>query len=588
MRNFFLFAFLGLWCSVPALSASAIGVQPETTVTLLAQHRSGITRTSRQTAAILNDVETYIQERPDSALATIRAIDIATLTTPKLRARYALLHAMALDKNWIDTTDVNIVMPAVDYYDRHPSGDFKAKSWYYLGRIQENGKELAAASISFLKAERAAGRTKDIRFKSLVYQSLSNIYNETYLDEEALKYTKLSYELSIQVGDTLGANASLYRMAQDLNNVGRYAASDSLYQKLILDENIYPNLRQSILCNYALNLVTHSEDFDQAVQLFEEVIHSTGSLQNANFWGAYAYALVRKGESKSANQIFKQLEALNGNASDRFIYDSWKSLSDAFAGDYATAYHLQKSASDIQTDNVKKALKQSAIKAQKDYLGQVNLETERSAKKRQIVSWCSAALLLALIVLLLFIFRRRKEKSAREKEELIDTLKSLTMEHSALSSRYSDLSAEIDRVEREKASVRNKYIQLCRSHFNRIGLINEVLYYHSTEKDNNLYKELKTAVQNISMDSKGQSEFELFLNETFDNVMVHFREDFPDKKPRYYQFVSYLFAGFGSSTICAIIPGFQKHNVHVERYRLKKMIKDSDTQYKELFMRLLV
>ena len=29
---------------------------------------------SRKTAAILNDVETYIQARPDSALATIRAM----------------------------------------------------------------------------------------------------------------------------------------------------------------------------------------------------------------------------------------------------------------------------------------------------------------------------------------------------------------------------------------------------------------------------------------------------------------------------------------------------------------------------------
>ena len=52
---------------------------------------------SRNAAAILNDVETYIQQRPDSALATIRAIDTTTLTTRSLRAHYALLHAMALD-----------------------------------------------------------------------------------------------------------------------------------------------------------------------------------------------------------------------------------------------------------------------------------------------------------------------------------------------------------------------------------------------------------------------------------------------------------------------------------------------------------
>jgi hypothetical protein len=108
---------------------------------------------NRKTAATLNDVETYIQARPDSALATIRAIDTTTLTTRALRAHYALLHAIALDKNWIDTTDVGVVMPAVEYYDRHPSGIRRAKAWYYLGRIQQNGGNRPDAGISFLKAE---------------------------------------------------------------------------------------------------------------------------------------------------------------------------------------------------------------------------------------------------------------------------------------------------------------------------------------------------------------------------------------------------------------------------------------------------
>lgn len=104
---------------------------------------------SKKTATTLNDIETYIQERPDSALAVIRAIDTTTLSSRSLRAHYSLLHAMALDKNWIDTTDAGIVMPAVEYYDRHPSGIRRAKAWYYLGRIQENGGDLAPPTFLF-------------------------------------------------------------------------------------------------------------------------------------------------------------------------------------------------------------------------------------------------------------------------------------------------------------------------------------------------------------------------------------------------------------------------------------------------------
>ena len=153
---------------------------------------------SRQTAATLNDVETYIQQRPDSALATIRTIDTTTLTTRSLRARYALLHAMALDKNWIDTTDVNVVMPAVEYYDRHPSDIRRAKAWYYLGRIQQNAGDRPEASISFMKAERYAEESDDVDFKGLICLAMSTIYSQTHLHEEALKYLEQTYSLFVE------------------------------------------------------------------------------------------------------------------------------------------------------------------------------------------------------------------------------------------------------------------------------------------------------------------------------------------------------------------------------------------------------
>jgi hypothetical protein len=540
----------------------------------------------RHTAALLDDVETYIQERPDSALATIRAIDTTTLTSRSLRAHFALLHAMALDKNWIDTTDVNVVMPAVEYYDRHPSGIRQAKAWYYLGRIQQNGNNRPDASISFMKAERYAEDSDDSAFKALICLAISTIYSQTHLHDEALDYAKRAHSLFEEAKDTVNANNALFGIAVDYNNIECYAEADSLYQYLIENNSIHPNLRSQLLCSYALNCVTNKQDYSQAVLYFEEVLSTAGSLPKSNYWGAYAYALLQKGNTKRAHLILNQLKE-GRNSFQKYIYDTWKSLADAYEGDYPSAYHLQKAASDIQDENVREVLKQSSIKAQKDFLEQINQESERSARRRQIVLWCSVALLLTVILLLLFLFRRRKERSAQEKEELIDAYKSLTMEHLALSSRISDLNAQVDQIEKEKASVRNNYIQLCQSHFNRIGRINEVLYYYSSEKDNNLYKELKRAIRNIGMDNKSQSEFELLLNETFDNVMAHFREAFPKKKQRYYQFVSYLFAGFDSSTICTIIPGFKKHNVHVERYRLKRMIQELDSQYREQFLRLL-
>ena len=527
----------------------------------------------RAVKAQLDDIESYIQERPDSALSVIRAIDTTTLKTRTLRAQYSLLHAIALDKNWIDTTDADVVMPAVEYYSRHPSDIRRAKAWYYYGRIQENKGDIPGASISFLKAERYSEPFQDHVFKSLVYQGLSNLYSKSHIPDEALRYTELSYQLSVQANDTVGANASLYCKLVNLNNLGRFIESDSLYHILINDSQLNAKFRPSLMCNYALNLVTRHEDFEQAVKIFEDVLSFNGSLDEYNYWGAYAYALTRTGDYKHASHLFQQMEPMRNSASNSYIYAEWKSMADAYLGNYPTAYQLQKEASDIQEENVKKVLKQSTLKAQKEYIEEMNRESEKSAKHRQIIIWCSSATLLIIILLLLILFRRRKARDEQEKEKLLEACKELTEQYIEL--------------EREKASVRSQYLQMCKLNFEQIGRINEILNYHYKESGNSLYSELKKTFIHLGEDQKSQSEFERMLDESFNNVMNCFREDFPDRKPIHYQFTSYVFAGFGAATICSILKDFNKRKVYVEKHRLKQMIEESDSPHKDLFLQML-
>ena len=525
-----------------------------------------------KTAATLNDVGTYIKERPDSALAIIRAIDTTTLTTPKLRAHYALLHAMALDKNWIDTTDVNVVMPAVEYYDRHPSGIRRAKAWYYLGRIQQNGNDRQEASISFLKAERYAEASDDSDFKGLVCLAMSTIYSQTHFHEEALRYSEKAHTLFAEAGDTLNANGALYGMAQEYYDLGRYAEADSLYCALIENKTVHPNLYSELLSNYALSCVFHSDDYARAVNLFDEAIATKGSLKNWNYWGAYAYALMRTGDNVKADKIFKQLAA-GRSSSQRYLYDYWKSLSDAYEENHHSAYLLLKEASSIQDENVKKAFRQSAIKAQKDFLEQVNLESEQAARKRQSIAWGCSLLLFALILFLILYFKRRNEQSKQDRIALLDAFKNLT--------------TQISRNKEERARIRGQYIEICQSYFNQIGRMNEILQQYTDQSENNLYLSLKNAVHQIESDDESQQQFEALLNNSFDNVMLHFREVFPKKKEPYYRLVSFFFAGFDTATILVFLPNYNMHNIHVEKSRLRQAIAKTESPYREQFLQLL-
>ena len=72
-------------------------------------------------------------ERPDSALVVLESMDLDMLTTERDRAHHALLHAMALDKNYIDVVDDSLAKTALTYFSKKGPEKYKARALYYLG-----------------------------------------------------------------------------------------------------------------------------------------------------------------------------------------------------------------------------------------------------------------------------------------------------------------------------------------------------------------------------------------------------------------------------------------------------------------------
>ena len=104
----------------------------------------------------LDDVESYIMERPDSALAVLESMDRSLLVTEADRARHALLNAMALDKNFIDVSDDSLARVAVDYYSKRGDRKYYARALYYLGKAYYYQDDYKKAIIEFMKAEAVA------------------------------------------------------------------------------------------------------------------------------------------------------------------------------------------------------------------------------------------------------------------------------------------------------------------------------------------------------------------------------------------------------------------------------------------------
>ena len=134
----------------------------------------------------LKDVESYIMERPDSALAVLDSMDRTHLTTDRNKAHHALLHAMALDKNFIDVDDDSLANVAVRYFSRKGPEKYHARSLYYLGLAYYYQGEYNKAIVEFTKAEEAAQKS-DSLYLGMTKSFQADVYGKTYNDVEELK-----------------------------------------------------------------------------------------------------------------------------------------------------------------------------------------------------------------------------------------------------------------------------------------------------------------------------------------------------------------------------------------------------------------
>ena len=536
---------------------------------------------NRQTKSLLQDVETYIQERPDSALRVLRKVDSLTLNTKSLRARYFLLFAMALDKNYIDTTALSILEPTVAYYERLGSPQDKMLSCYYLGRIYANRKDYPNAVIFYSQALRESSEY-DYYHRGLIYAASADAYNASFNDEEELRNTILAYECFEKIGDK-DLDLSLYKVAQAYHNNERFDVADSLYSLVYSGKDSTSRLALYAMEDLVSNdLYQEKQDVERDLELLEYVAEHRGNLSLESYY-EYAYLLLLAGKESEAENILSQLSnrETNGKTMEiRYRIAECK-------GQYEEALALLKSMLSHQNDVVKKKLAQSVFKAQSDYY---RLTAEVSEQKSTISNQRSIIILitgLMIIALLYVIFMKRKSTLIREKdrltqaveesERLLETVRNRANEEK--SEREKDILDLKSRNEREQDKIkdlREMYVALYQKRFSEIGKYYDAASSHRLESiKEKAYHDVISSTQalfeEIASGSEGQKKFEARINADLDDIVSKIRSDFPKLKDEDIRFICYLIVGFDTSTI-SFLMDISKENVRVKKHRLREKL----------------
>lgn len=536
---------------------------------------------NRQTKSLLQDVETYIQERPDSALRVLRKVDSLTLNTKSLRARYSLLFAMALDKNYIDTTALSILEPTVAYYERLGSPQDKMLSCYYLGRIYANRKDYPNAVIFYSQALRESS-ADDYYHKGLAYEALANAYSASFNTEEELRNAILAHDCFDKIRDKTLA-LSRYKIAQAYHNNEQFDLADSLYS------SVYSGLDStSKLAFYAMedqvsnDLQREGPDVERDLRLLEYVAEHRGNLTLTSYY-EYAYLLLLIGNKSTAENILSQLSEIDESVETMEIrYRIAK-----YEEHDKEALTLLKGLLLYQNDVVKKQLAQSVFKAQSDYY---RLTAEVSEQKSTIANQRSVIILIAGLMmagLLYIVFMKRKTALIREKdrlaqaveesERLLETVRNRAKQEKE--ERDKDIFDLKSRNERERDKIkelRDMYVSLYQKRFYEIGKYYDAASSHRLESiKEKAYHDVISSTQalfeEIASGSEGQKKFEARINADLDDIVSKIRSDFPKLKDDDIRFICYLIVGFDTSTI-SFLMDISKENVRVKKHRLREKL----------------
>lgn len=172
--------------------------------------------------------ERQMENNPEMALAILDSIDHAKLHGRATKARYALLKSIALDKNYIDTTDFTILQPAIDYYLKHGTPDQKLRTYYYQGCIYMNRNEEDSAMTSYLKGlELSNSATDSLTLTKLHIAKgiLHYIHNEI---EEVAKADLMAGHIAHLIGNVDHQINALTKAWDNFILLGNKQKSDSL------------------------------------------------------------------------------------------------------------------------------------------------------------------------------------------------------------------------------------------------------------------------------------------------------------------------------------------------------------------------
>ena len=438
----------------------------------------------------LDRAEAVMEEYPDSALALLDTLDRSCLVTREARARHALLYSQALDKNYIDLSTDSIISPAVKYYKKHGSPDYRLMTQYYLGRIYQNAGDNESAMRCFVQAERYVPECSDAGMAARLYTAMTAIYYSVYQFEKALtaSVNAADYYLSDadtnQYADKMITAANISLLLKDTVKIHEYLSKVRLVFRSISDEE-----KGYYFGEYLASLPKNSVRLTSTVlDEYLSTVTDPAYQDHINI----AIAWYRIGQPDSALSVLTQSES---DFQTELRY--WLLLAYIWEEkcDYEKAYQNLKTYVNMEAEESIMAINDDS----KYIEDQIEAERKHYRLTISLVASTLATVIITLLAYLLILRSRNAKlraenscsKAMTEKQTLELMYMELSAEHDTLQKKYGDILADIKGKAMDNDSLRRLITSRMQIFFKL--LVSVIIYGRISE---NTESEIKNVVEN--------------------------------------------------------------------------------------------
>ena len=457
----------------------------------------------------LSQVESYIEERPDSALVVLEQINTSELSCKEEKAKHALLYSMALDKNFVDKTDFEVLQPAIDYYEDNGSATDKLRTYYYQGRIFQNKGNDALAMESFVNAIEEGENSNDILTTARTYFAQSKIYYSLYEWDSFIESNKSAANLFQEAG-VLNSYANCliriingYTLKEDPENALLYIEECKRFLSTISSSRL-----GDFYSSYLTYLIKYGEE-QEIIKIISDYMNAVPASKIDWLTIANSYIKIKRYDEalETVSQCSNDIEITAGLKYQAIISDIYQHL-----GRYKEsleAYKKYMAASDSADYAV---MSQDTKFVEERHQLELQTLTERESKKR-VLLFATICIILLLGIILWIRTRlkvNRMEKAIAEQE--MERYRAMYEQMEEERDNLANLLAQNDELEPDVKTAVGK----------RLELLNKFFTAYITN--------------NIEIDRKANKEMEELLANK-DTFMVSTKLAFAGSHPK---FIKYL------------------------------------------------